>query len=247
MYEPRWYRQNMGERFKSFTYRFMETDIWIAFDISSKVKIAEINNFADRKCRDLRKLFENYFLITPEFEHTLKPLNVPSDAPKILKELSECSFKTGVGPMAGIAGAFSEEIGKACKKEFEFNEIMVENGGDDYIDVLSDIHVKLFAGNHPLSNKIKLIIEAGDSPLGLCASSGKFGHSKSFGSADLVSVACKNTILADQFATAFANKIRKSDDIEVVLKEASTIPEIIHIAVFMDDKFGIGGKLKVGE
>jgi len=30
-----------------------------------------------------------------------------------------------------------------------------------------------------------------------------------------------------------------------VLKEASSIPDIVHIAVFVDGKFGIQGKLKV--
>lgn len=245
MYEPRWYRRNTGERFTSFTYRFMETDIWIAYDISSKVTLNDVHAFVDKKCRTLRKSFEDYFLISPEFEYALKPLNVSSGSPELIQELANASFRTGVGPMAGIAGAFAAEIGKACKKEFGFNEIMVENGGDNYLDISSKIHVKLFAGDHPLSNKIQLIIEAKDSPLGLCASSGKFGHSKSFGSADLLSVACKNTILADQYATAFANKIHSSDDINDVLKEALKIPEIIHIAVFMDDKFGIQGKLKV--
>ena len=245
MYEPRWYRQNIGERFNSFTYRFMETDIWVAFDVFSKVSKDEILRFVDNKCRSLRKLLEDYFLISPEFEHSLKPLKVPATAPELIRKLADGSVKTDVGPMAGIAGAFAEEIGKACKIEFGFKEIMIENGGDNYLDVLTDIYVKLYAGEHPLSNKIKLIIEAKDSPLGLCASSGKFGHSKSFGKADLVSVACKNTILADQYATAFANKIHESNDINTVLLEASTIPEIIHIAIFMDDKFGVRGKLKL--
>ena len=245
MYEPRWYRQKMGERFNSFTYRFMETDIWVAYDMFSKISTDELLRFVDNKCRSLRKMLEDYFYISPEFEHSLKPVKVPASAPELIRKLAESSVKTDVGPMAGIAGAFAEEIGKACKSEFGFNEIMIENGGDTYIDVLTDIHVKLYAGEHPLSNKVKLIIEAKDSPLGLCASSGKFGHSKSFGKADLVSVACKNTILADQYATAFANMIRNSDDIEGVMEKASKISEIYHIAVFMDDKFGIGGKLKV--
>ena len=245
MYEPRWYRQNIGERFNSFTYRFMETDIWVAFDVFSKVSKDEILRFVDNKCRSLRKLVEDYFLISPEFEHSLKPLKVTATAPELIRKLADGSVKTDVGPMAGIAGAFAEEIGKACKIEFGFKEIMIENGGDNYLDVLTDIHVKLYAGEHPLSNKVKLIVKANDSPLGLCASSGKFGHSKSFGNADLVSVACKNTILADQYATAFANKILNSANINSVLKEASKISDIVHIAIFMDGKFGIQGKLKV--
>jgi len=217
----------------------------VAYDISSKVSKDQILDFIDKKCRSLRQTCEQYFLISPEFENALDPLKVLRSAPELMRKLSDASLETGVGPMAGIAGAFAEEIAKACKKEFGFKEIMVENGGDNYLDVLSDIHVKLFAGEHPLSNKIKLVIKVRDLPMGLCASSGKFGHSKSLGRADLVSVGCKNTILADQYATAFANMIHKNNDIDTVLEKASAISAIDHIAVFMDDKFGIRGKLKV--
>ena len=122
---------------------------------------------------------------------------------------------------------------------------MVENGGDNYLDISHEVSVQLYAGLHPLSNKIRLQIDPADSPLGLCASSGKFGHSKSFGKADLVSVACRDTILADQYATALANQVTCSEDIEKVLEMSAQFPEILHCAVFMDEKFGIHGRLKV--
>jgi ApbE superfamily uncharacterized protein (UPF0280 family) len=149
--------------------------------------------------------------------------------------------------MAGIAGLFAEEIGRALKNEFGFKEIIVENGGDDYIDVQNDINVSLYAGEHPLSNKIHLIIEPDMCPIGLCASSGKFGHSISFGSADLVSIACRDTVLADQYATAFANRIKSEDDVTSVIQLAQTLPDILHIAVFKDQAFAIGGHLKVSQ
>ncbi len=237
----------MGERFSSFTYRFMETDIWVGFNHISKVSIDEVKDVVDKKCRELHQLFKDYFFISPRFEHAFEPIEVSKEAPQLIRELSENSFKTGVGPMAGIAGAFAEEIGKTIKHKFGLQELVIENGGDIYLDVSSDLRVSLYAGEHPLSNKIQLLIETHDSPLGLCASSGKFGHSKSFGKADLVSIACKNTVLADQYATAFANMVQDGEDIERTLKLASDIPEIYHIAIFINGKFGIGGKLKVAQ
>jgi uncharacterized protein len=244
MYEPRWYRHKMGERFSSLTYRFMETDIWLAFDKRSKVRQDDLKHFIDKKSRSLRELFEDYFKIDPNFKKTFKPLKVSDEAPSIIKRLSQNSFITQVGPMAGIAGAFAEEIAKSCKDEFNFNEMIVENGGDNYLDINSEIIVSLYAGEHPLSGKLQLLIEPNNAPIGLCASSGKFGHSISLGKADLVAVACKDTILADQFATAFANKILDSRDIKSVLEEASAIPQIMHISVFAFDQFGVQGNLK---
>lgn len=149
--------------------------------------------------------------------------------------------------MAGIAGLFSREVGVSLKDEFGLKDIIVENGGDNYIDVTETLTVSLFAGKHPLSGKILLNIEPHQCPIGLCASSGKFGHSKSLGEADLVSIACENALLADQYATAFANRILSVNDIATVLDSSSDIEEIMHISIFKDGAFGIRGCLNVND
>jgi ApbE superfamily uncharacterized protein (UPF0280 family) len=237
----------MGGRFKSVVYRYKDSDIWIAYDQNTSVNQEHVLDFVNEKCRSLWQTFKMHFKIDPEYEHALEPYSVKNDSDLVIKRLSHASLSTGVGPMAGIAGLFAEEIGKALKNEFGFKEIIVENGGDDYIDVRDDIRVSLYAGEHPLSNKIHLLIEPGNCPLGLCASSGKFGHSTSFGTADLVSVACPDTVLADQYATAFANRIKSEDDVASVIQLAQTLPHILHIAVFKDQAFAIGGHLKVSQ
>ena len=245
MYTPRFYRKMMGERYRSFTYKYLETDIWVAFDRDTDINVESVENFVSDKCHSLRLIIDDYINSNPDFQTSYTPIKISNDMPIFIKRLSESSQITEVGPMAGIAGLFSEEIGRSCKQHFGFNEIIVENGGDNYIDVKHSVTVNVFAGDHPLSNKIVLQVEAKHCPMGICASSGKFGHSKSFGSADLVTVACKDTVLADQYATALANKINKADDIENVLKIVDNIPEILHLSVFKDGAFGIRGKLKV--
>ena len=82
-------------------------------------------------------------------------------------------------------------------------------------------------------------------PMGLCASSGKFGHSKSLGKADLVSVACCDTVMADQYATAFANQVVDVADIEEVVEKAIEVVNLKHISIFKDKAFAIGGIVKV--
>lgn len=245
MYEPRWYRQNMGARFKSVVYTYLETDIWIAYDITSTLSEAKVLSLVDIKCKELRKIFDEHFLYYPEFEHSLKPIDSVPSTPKIIQELSELSLKSEVGPMAGIAAAFAREIGSFIKLQCGFNEVIVENGGDIYLDIQDDVSVQLYAGEHPLSNKIHLIIEAVESPLGLCASSGTFGHSLSFGKADLVAVACKNPLLADQLATSFANRIHHSRDIQTLLNENRHDHELLSLIILADKEFGMKGKFKL--
>jgi ApbE superfamily uncharacterized protein (UPF0280 family) len=45
--------------------------------------------------------------------------------------------------------------------------------------------------------------------MGICSSSGAFGHSLSFGKADIVTIISENVITADLFATGVCNKLRK--------------------------------------
>jgi hypothetical protein len=247
MYEPRWYRQDMGARFKSIEYSYLETDIWIAYDITSTISETKILSLIDKKTKELHRLFNDHFYIHSEFKHSLVPIEVDASNPVIIQELCKISQKTGVGPMAGIAAVFAREIGILCKKEFGFKEIIIENGGDIYLDIQENISVRLFAGEHPLSNKIHIIVEASESPLGLCASSGTFGHSLSLGKADLVAVACKDPILADQLATALANEIQDASDIKKLLNDHKYDKDILSLMIFADKEFGMKGKFKLKE
>ncbi len=82
------------------------------------------------------------------------------------------------------------------------------------------------------------------SPLGICTSSGRFGHSTSFGKADAVMVACKNTLLADAYSTIFCNKIRRESDMESVLAEIKLKKLILAAILILRGKIGITGKFK---
>ena len=116
--------------------------------------------------------------------------------------------KAGVGPMAAVAGAFSEEIGKTLLRTFPINELVVENGGDIFLKLEKPLVLSVYAGTSVLSEKIGIEIPAQETPLGVCTSAGTVGPSHSFGKADAVMVACKNTAVADAFATALANQVK---------------------------------------
>jgi ApbE superfamily uncharacterized protein (UPF0280 family) len=97
----------------------------------------------------------------------------------------------------------------------------------------------------PVSNKIGLEISADQSPLGICTSAGKVGHSLSFGSADAVVVISKNTALADAAATSIGNKVRKVEDIERAIDWGKAVDGIMGIIVVKDDKIGAWGEVKL--
>ena len=244
MYNDRTYRQQFRtDRWHGFVVKYKETDVWIGVDKKSFHR--EMTEFVEQIIRNLRDEADSYLAKNLRYTLSLVPYNALDDAPEILKKMSEISQQTGVGPMATVAGAFAEHIAKELKKCFNIEEIIVENGGDIYVDIQNDIEVAVFAGKSPLSEKVGLRIEAKESPLGICTSSGTVGHSLSFGRADAVMIVCKDATLADAYATVFANKIQTEEDIDPTLKLIEKEKNILSAMLVKNEKMGVVGQFEL--
>jgi ApbE superfamily uncharacterized protein (UPF0280 family) len=159
--------------------------------------------------------------------------------------MAEAGQKAGVGPMAAVAGAIAESVGREL---LTFTpEIIVENGGDIYLKVLRKRTVGIFAGDSPLTGKIGLEIEPGDTPLGICTSSGTVGHSLSYGKSDAVVVLSASTALADAAATAIGNRIQKPDDIDTAIEFGRSIDGLKGIVIIVGKSVGVWGDVKLCE
>ena len=243
-YTNRTYRQRFrDDRWHGFVAKYKETDVWIGVDKKSFHR--EMPKSAEQIIYALREEADAYLKHDPLYVLSLMPYRALDFAPILLKEMSDISFQTGVGPMATVAGAFAERTARELKKRFEIQEIIVENGGDIYADIQRDIEVAVFAGESPLSDKIGLRIDAKESPLGICTSSGTVGPSLSFGKADAVMIVCRNAALADGYASVFANKIQTSEDISPVMEQIEQEKNILSALVVKDNKLGIVGQFEM--
>jgi len=72
----------------------------------------------------------------------------------------------GVGPMAGVAGAISEFVGRDLLSSTK--NIIIENGGDIFLQSQDTLTVSIFAGESPLSHKVHLEIKPEETPVGIC-------------------------------------------------------------------------------
>ena len=243
-YSDRTYRQQFrNDRWHGFVAQYKETDVWIGVDKASFHR--EMPEFTEQIIRTLRNDVDAYLKQDPHYRLSLVPYDALPHVPEILKNMSDISHKTGVGPMAAVAGAFAAHIAQKLKKQFKIEEIIVENGGDIYADIQNDLDVAIFAGESPLSEKIGLRIHAKESPFGICTSSGTVGHSLSFGKADAVMIVCKDALLADAYATVFANEIQTSEDINSVLEKIEREKEILSALLVKDDKMGVVGRFEL--
>jgi len=242
-YEPRNYRKIMqSDRFESFVVNYKETDLWIG--VPPKCVSKDLKKFVLEKIKQLRYELDFYIKNNENFQNSLTSIPMNENIPISVKTMINASQKTGIGPMSAVAGYFSEYIGNEVKKKFGFDEIVIENGGDIFLDIKEELILTIYAGKSPLTEKIGVKIDPKYSPLGICTSSGTVGHSLSFGKADAVMIACKNTSLADSYATAFCNRVKSIDDINKVLKQTE-ISEILSAIIIYDDKIGVQGKFEI--
>lgn len=240
-YINRTYREHFRkDRWEHFVAKYKETDLWIGVDRKSfrHGMVA----YANRLIREVRSEMDAYLEKDPAYATSLIPYPVSPDAPFIFRAMSVAADKSGIGPMSAVAGAVARKVGEALKAEFGTKEVIVENGGDIYADITEDLDISVFAGTSPLSEKVGLHIEAAFAPLGICTSSGTVGPSLSFGKADAVMIICRDVLLADTYATAFANLIQTSEDINPCLEKIGAVEDIIAAMVIKDDKLGVCGK-----
>ncbi len=244
MYQQRTYRDRMiSDRFRFFTVQYMETDLLIGVDKESYAPT--MPGVISRQVIQLRQEFNDHYKTDPDFFTSMKPVIPAKAANNYFSRMCKASLQTGVGPMAGIAGLFAEVIGQQLVEKFSIRELVVENGGDCFVSIQEPLIVHIFAGESPLSEKVGIIIDKGNSSLGICTSSGRIGHSKSFGKADAVMIVSPDTVLADQYATAICNQIQSREDIEKELDIVEQNDEIYAVAIIMGDKIGYRGNFEM--
>ncbi len=237
MYEPKNYRHQIKDTdLTSFTVTVKETDLYIR-------ACRNLSRKALKAVSKHRDAIERYIERHPSFLTSLEPLSVEDNAPRIVKEMSLAAESVSLGPMAAVAGAIAEFVGKEL---LDFSpEVIIENGGDIFLKTTQKRLVGVYAGESPLTHKVALEINPEDTPLGICTSSGTVGHSLSFGKADAVIVLSSRTALADASATAIGNLIKTAADIDSGLEFAQGIVGVKGIVIIKGDKMGMWGDLKI--
>ncbi len=212
---------------------------------NSRMVVLSDKNLRNEAQKELEKnylLLEDYIRKEPFFMLSYEPFRVGADAPKIAMAMSNAAEKANVGPMASVAGAFSEIVMNSLLNRGARNAI-VDNGGDISLTTTNEICVGIYAGSSPFSGKIALRIKPELTPLGICTSSGSVGHSVSLGNSDAVVVVAKSTPLADAAATSIGNVVKGKNAIMKGIKGAKRIKHISGVIIIKGKEIGVYGKL----
>lgn len=237
LFEKRTYRNIVKtEKLTAFQVVVQETDLLVHAERNLATRAREL-------VLEQRGYVQAYISAHPDFRTTLDPWRPAGPAANIVSDMIKAGARAGVGPMAAIAGAIADHVGRGLLSCTD--QVMVENGGDVFIRTHTPVTVGIFAGASPLSLAVGLKLGGGKKPVAVCTSSGTLGHSLSLGKADAVCVVADSGALADAAATSIGNRVRSGADINTAIAAGQRIAEIAGIVIIAGEKIGAWGELEI--
>ncbi len=237
IYEPRTYRdfQDTG-RFKAFRVVVETSDLYVK-------ALTALEQETDELIRSAREQIAHAIGRRPEFLRSLDPVEeYPSDSPLVV-QMVRAAKKAEVGPMAAVAGAVAEFVGRGLLTWSA--EVMIENGGDIFIQVAEPVIVGIYAGASPFSGRLGLRIGPTVIPVGICTSAATVGPSLSLGKADAATVISPDTALADAVASGVGNRVQSASDLAAAVKWAMEIPGVSGALAIIGDKIAAQGNVEL--
>ncbi|MBO8179815.1 MAG: UPF0280 family protein [Archaeoglobus sp.] len=216
---------------KRFKFQYKETIVTILTESEEFYKIA-VNAILEA-----RSEIESYILHNPDFFTSYEPIDCSGG--EIINRMCRAGEIAGVGPMAAVAGTIASY---AVERMIEAGAklAVVDNGGDIVIHTDRELLIGIYPSN--LAFKVQPV-----DYMAICTSSGKIGHSVSFGKADAATVISRDGSVADALATALGNTIGDfgKDELERTVsefyKKYSKFAE--GILVIKDDLIAMAGNL----
>jgi uncharacterized protein len=239
MYEERVYRRlSRPDDLLCYEVICRETDIFCCTSV-------DLRKIVQNRVLFYRHQLESYGDGKPEFLKSLVPVATDSLAPGIVREMIAASTAVGVGPMACVAGALAEFLGRDINRLSD--EYIIENGGDIYLRTRRVRRTGIYAKDSPYSQKIGIALPPNDNGYGVCTSSATVGPSLSLGKADAVCVVAQSALFADALATRLGNAVNSADDLSRALEDGQQFPDVIGILIILGKNLAVWGDIDLIE
>lgn len=238
-YAQRFYRDlTETARWTSFRVKVETTDLYVRAQDDFSLETGQL-------VEEFRGVVRGHISLQPEFLSSLEPVDRLPGVHPLIEAMYGASEAAGVGPMAAVAGAIAESVGRRlCLYS---REVIVENGGDIWLQAVEPVALSILGGAFRISKKAGIRIAPERTPCGVCTSSGSIGHSLSFGRADAATVIAGNAALADAVATQTGNLVHDENDLENAASYAMGIAGVRAVLVIYRDRIVVQGDIELAE
>ena len=182
-----------------------------------------------------------YTIRNPSFSSAKRPIDVPADAPEIVREMVGSARRAGVGPMFSFQGAVTDHVGRFLAREGQ--EVTVNCGADYYIR--SKKRQKLTVLRRPGST-VAVVVPASKQGVGVSMTKGPSRAPADARSAlDGLAVLAESCMLADAASAGVQAILAKDNGFGTALGYLKKIEGVFGGLVISGEQIGLMGTLEI--
>ena len=197
---------------------------------------AELNEESRAAALSFWEQLHAYSLRDPAFRTSKRPIEVPDDAPEIVKEMVLASSKAGVGPMYSFQGALADHVGRFLTRDLD--SVSVSCGGDFF--VLTRKRQKLTFHTRPDGGGLSVVVAPRKGGVGISTSLGRMRTS-----VDGLAVLAESCMLADAAAAGVGAIVPREGGFRLALTYLRKVPGVIGGVVVQGDRIGVAGGVEI--
>jgi len=177
-----------------------------------------------------------YTLRNPDVRNSKRPIDVPDDAPDVIREIVSAAGRAGVGPMYSFQGAVTDHVGRHLAREVD--EVTVNCGGDYFI--LGRKRQKLTVAHRLGDGAIAIVVPPSKTGIGVSMSAGR-GRA----SVDGLAVLADSCMLADAAAAGVQAILPKENGFASALTYLRKVPGVLGGLVVVGERIGVAGGVEI--
>ena len=177
-----------------------------------------------------------YTLRNPDMRTSKRPIEVPDDAPEIVREMVAAARRAGVGPMYSFQGAVTDYVGRFLSREV--SEVVVNCEGDYFI--LGRRRQKLTVLRRPNGSVVAVVVPSSRQGVGVSMTTGR-GHA----AVDGLAILADSCMVADAAAAGVQAILPKEHGLASALAYLKQVRGVMGGLVVVGDRIGVAGGVEI--
>jgi len=177
-----------------------------------------------------------YTLRNPDVRNSKRPIDVPDDAPDVVREIVSAARRAGVGPMYSFQGAVTDHVGRYLARDVD--EVTVNCGGDYFI--LGRRRQKLTVSTRPNGSSVAVVVPPSKTGVGISMSAGR-GRA----ALDGIAILADSCMLADAAAAGVQAILPKQNGFASALSYLKKVKGVLGGVVVVGDRIGVAGGVEI--
>lgn len=177
-----------------------------------------------------------YTLRNPQLRSSKRPIEVPEDAPDMVREIVSAARRAGVGPMYSFQGAVTDHVGRHLAREVD--EVTVNCGGDYFI--LGRRRQKLTVSRRANGATLAVVVPPSKRGVGISMSA-----SRGRTTIDGIAVLADSCMLADAAAAGVQAILPKDAGFASALRYLKRVNGVLGGVVVVGERIGVAGGVEL--